>query len=519
MTVKRILLGIMVLSCANALAQEAVPEITADGEEAPENARFGLPTERIAPKVAAARFYLPPTVIPPNLDELYAQAGFPPSGYVAPAPPGLLERARWSHTPDGGLVCALELYSKDARALRVRFLGKFPRDLQLRVYDPYGGYAFGPVNQPPLNDDGDYWTTIIFGDAIGLEFYVPHEGQLPARMPEITAIAYFFEGGETILNDFAPAGACSLRDASCETRVASHTGAVTMLSVISGGSVVGFCSGALLNRNPSDPGMNSPIVMTANHCVSTQSRASDTVLVWQFKTPSCNGTPPDPNSLPRSNGTVLLKRKSSADWTLLGAAEPVGGAFFLGWNSGVWLPGGEATGLHHPRGTFMRVSEGNVIAPFFGSYCDNNNNCFTADVWIVRFSDGTETRPGSSGSPIMDADLKVRGTLTGGPSNDCPRSDYGRFDLAFENLRYYLFEMASPTFVDRSASSDPGNNGNTERGTSSQPFNQVREATYCVPTGGTVRIAPGNYNERFTIFRAMTLRRDGSSGTVTIGAP
>ncbi|MDW8106988.1 MAG: hypothetical protein RMK45_05865 [Armatimonadota bacterium] len=45
------------------------------------------------------------------------------------------------------------------------------------------------------------------------------------------------------------------------------------------------------------------------------------------------------------------------------------------------------------------------------------------------------------------------------------------------------------------------------------------EATFCVQTNGTVRIRPGNYNERFRLWRAMRLERDGTSGVVRIGAP
>ncbi|MDW8107489.1 MAG: hypothetical protein RMK45_08420, partial [Armatimonadota bacterium] len=59
----------------------------------------------------------------------------------------------------------------------------------------------------------------------------------------------------------------------------------------------------------------------------------------------------------------------------------------------------------------------------------------------------------------------------------------------------------------------------SERGTATNPFNTVYEATFCVQTNGTVRIRPGNYNERFRLWRAMRLERDGTSGVVRIGAP
>jgi len=76
----------------------------------------------------------------------------------------------------------------------------------------------------------------------------------------------------------------------------------------------------------------------------------------------------------------------------------------------------------------------------------------------------------------------------------------------------------APTLV-ASLFGDPGNDGTGERGTAANPFNTVYEATFCVPTYGTVEVVPGNYNERFTVWRPMTLVRSGGSGMVVLGAP
>jgi hypothetical protein len=50
-------------------------------------------------------------------------------------------------------------------------------------------------------------------------------------------------------------------------------------------------------------------------------------------------------------------------------------------------------------------------------------------------------------------------------------------------------------------------------------FNTVHEAFYAVNSGNTVSIEPGHYNEHITLWRAMTLTRNGSTGSVRIGAP
>src|SRR5262249_54349937 len=79
-----------------------------------------------------------------------------------------------------------------------------------------------------------------------------------------------------------------------------------------------------------------------------------------------------------------------------------------------------------------------------------------------------------------------------------------------------IWNVPSVVYVKGSVGGDPNNEGNAERGTQANPFNTLEEATYCVLSGGEIRIAAGSYNEQFTIRRALTLKTDGS-GTVTIG--
>lgn len=60
-------------------------------------------------------------------------------------------------------------------------------------------------------------------------------------------------------------------------------------------------------------------------------------------------------------------------------------------------------------------------------------------------------------------------------------------------------------YVDRS-------NLGFEDGTATNPYNSVREGTQAVLNGGTVYIRPGNYSEKLTLSRPMTLK--GSTATI-----
>ena len=462
------------------------------------------PTTRTAPAIAADVIQLPATAA------LAPGAGFNVAGYVEAAPPELLADAQWQTAADGRAVYAVEFFSEDAESLRVKFDPEFDDRISVYVYAPLTGSTFGPYSKHQLAMT-EWWSTIIFGDAIGLEFVV-EGGANPPATPTIASIAY---GTEPPRPPGATQG-CMHRDVSCEPDWATAADSVALLATLNeDDNLVTFCTGALLNRGPGD---RSPLVMTANHCISTQRQAGPTVYVWFFQTDSCNGPMPDPNDLDRSEGSLLLKRYTDADWTLLGLYEPPATNWYLGWSSGYWDDDTAATGIHHPRGGFKRISFGTKVDESNREFCDDDDNCFDAEVWDVEYTTGG-TEGGSSGSPVMSSVGIMRGTLTGGPKDDCTVSRYGRFDLAFRNLRYYLSDtyIASPVYVWGGWSGDPGNNGFLERGTASLPFNTVYEATFAVRAGDTVRIVPGSYNEGMTIWRPMRLERSGTSGIVLIG--
>jgi hypothetical protein len=495
-----------------------------------------LPGPRLAPEAPARIVELPPTEVPPEDWEGYKHPFFV-AGYVAPAPPNLHKAFRWTRIATNdrrgkvgvldcqGKVGVLVLRSAGAKALRVRFSGKcWNPAVELRVFAPNENVAF--LSHPTWDEEGNWWTTIIFGDAIGLELFVP-EGVPTVELPEITAIAYHFAGPEAVpQGDFEPASGCPLLDVACYPEWRDSTAlTVCMLAFIAGGNVSGYCSGNSLARWGSD---FAPIIMSARHCFSTRD-VHTTVFIWRYQNDSCNGTPPNPNTLPRNTGALLLKQHQGSDWAILGAYEPLATTVYAGWSSGYWANNSTGTAISHPMspappgGPFKRIAfatkTGDTTCGAVGG----------SSTYLVRWTNST-TRRGSSGSGIFDDARYIRGTASCVSTcvlNDpkcCPPNSnalgyYGRLDVAFPIVRWYIWQMANPTYVDRAVAGDPNNEGDTERGTSANPFNTVYEGTFCVPSNGTVRIRPGNYNERFRVWRPMRLERDGTSGIVRIGAP
>ncbi len=449
-------------------------------------------------------------------------------GYFLPAPPNLIPPLPARGRADGWRVARLELHSMNADGLRLQLADLAgTKGLELRVYEPRGRRVFGPYSDPRRGEDGTWWTPIVFGDAIGIELAMAPGSDMPRVMPSIKGIMYLFCDGVQCHSGPGSTMACH-NDITCNASWAEGDGRGVALIYFNSGGGCTRCSGALLNRGPGDL---SPLFMTANHCVNTQAEADTVEVLWHYNTPTCNGTPPAYNTLLESDGAILLKRHPGADWSLLGLLEAPQTDTYLGWDAGNWASGNAATGVHHPRGTFKRISTGTSAGTTDGvQFCDasigtvacncTGGLCISGDVFNVGYTSGT-TEPGSSGSPAFDSNRRVRGALTGGPVGCAPvNSQYGRLDRAFANLRYFLNDPDIPVgvvFVNGGVGGDAGNAGSSERGTAANPFNAVAEASFCVRTGQEVRITPGVYNERFTIRRPMILSRNGSSGTVKIG--
>ena len=261
-----------------------------------------------------------------------------------------------------------------------------------------------------------------------------------------------------------------------------------------------FCSGCLLNRDPTD---FLPLFMTANHCGVRTNNVDSLLITWFYQTSVCNGTPPNPNTLPQTAGRACLINDTNTDFTLVVLRDELpGGTYFLGWDAGYWANGSASAGIHHPRGTYKRIS--------FGTKQADITSCVGSQNWYVELPDGNgDVEPGSSGAPAMDSSHRVRGpeSCANWACNSANVVDYGRFDLAWPNIGPFL-QPANPVYVNRAF-------GGTEQGTLANPFRTVFKAGFAVTSGSDVHIEAGNYNERLTLDRPMRL--NSRNGVAALG--
>lgn len=513
------IMSMMLLMTGSLRAQEA-PSV----DRAPhvDSALFIAPAQEpprlIAPVDSPAyRVELPPTIEPSNQSantETATDTGVPPEqiGYVLPAPTGILASAPWQPVEAGGSVCRVELTSKGAKGLRVQLSGfSGANGLQLRVYEPGGTAVLGPYASPRLSSDNTWWTPTIFGESIGLEFYAPMSTATPPGLPQITAVAYQYKGFDlTNLNKttsaLEPTQLGCHQDVSCRPDWAFEAAGVALISFVSGGSTF-VCSGAMLNRSAND---FSPLFLTADHCIWNQDQANTVNAFWFYQTPSCGGMPPNPSRLPQTLGSLLLTRVHTYDTSILGLyTPPPSGVNYLAWAVSGPGYGDTITGIHHPQGSFKRISFGTLADSGIRTYSHPQLGEIEVSVWIVNYTQGT-IEGGSSGSPLFDSAKRIRGVLTGGQAQ-CPPAEvgYGRFDLAFRLFHVLLDDIPSPIYV------DPANTQGPRTGTQSEPVTAIYPATFLVRSGDQILIKAGNYPETFTLFRPMTLKSQG--GVVQIG--
>jgi hypothetical protein len=291
----------------------------------------------------------------------------------------------------------------------------------------------GPYEGHGASADGTFWTPPLSGDGVVIE-YVTAPGTKSKTAPfTVSEVSHTFKN---VFEENDQAGSCNQEVQSPWLNIAKSVG---MLDFISG-AFEGICTGTLLNDAASD---QIPYVLTANHCISTQTEAQSVIVFWNYNQPGADDPPPGTAT---TFGSNLLATGTSSDFTLLRLTGSLpAGLFFSGWNANpLSTPPVSVTGIHHPQGSHKRISFGATNSSSANGLPGPPQN-FTGVTW----SSGT-TEEGSSGSGIWTGvpdgvndvnNVRLVGTLTGGLAacDNLSGSDYyGRFSVTFPNIASFL---------------------------------------------------------------------------------
>lgn len=341
-----------------------------------------------------------------------------PRGVVGLSDEGRTSRTRvsggWQSTA-AGPIWRLQIIARDANALRVHFHGFDVGQGRVWLHTA-NGQSVGPYSGTGLFANGDFWSDVLFGEELTVEYQpageAPGDGAAPFELREI---AHIWQDPRAGPGGARGAGGAVGREAACHvdvtcapewTRTARGVGLI--LFERGGGTLT--CSGALLNtRNQSF----ARYFLTAAHCLNTEQAARSAITFWGYQSATCDGSAPALADVPRTAGgarlltTVGEYGDPKGDFTLLELfGELPSGALFLGWDPNRQPFGAEVVGIHHPAGAYKRFSSGRIVPDrIFGSPAESYA--------LVAETEG-RTEGGSSGSPMFVQPEIVAGALSFG---------------------------------------------------------------------------------------------------------
>ncbi len=356
-------------------------------------------------------------------------------------------------------------------------------------YGPYEGH--GP------SEDGTFWTPPLTGEGVVVEYFTP-SGATSADPPfKISEISHNYKDVPGWTDS---AGACNLEVSPEWANVAKSVG---MIDFVTGGFEA-VCTGTLLNDSDTS---TDHYVLTANHCINSQSEAQSAQIYWNYNSGET------PYTFPASFSATLKVTGTASDFSLLRFGSVPSGLFYSGWDANPVAASTTITGIHHPSGSHKRISFGatnsNCVSGLPGP-CTN----FTGVTW----NQGV-TEPGSSGSGIWTgtgtpADSKLVGTLTGGESacdNLSGADYYGRFSVTYSNVSAFLNGTTCVSSINPTSQSFSAADGNGSFTVNAPPgcnWSVSSTAAWLAitsPASGT-----GNGTINFTVNANTNLQRRGS---------
>ncbi len=355
-------------------------------------------------------------------------------GFGRPLPqPIVLNRntvssAEWQVLSNGWRTWSAEVSSPGALGMRIHLEGiTLPPGCRIVVYSSTNAATAKPVVIAPkvLGQTNETWASTVFSDTVVVEAQAPPGADVASFEFSITGISHIYQlpPARSILK--STVGSCDL-DVTCYPAWANEAAGTAMISFVDGGQDF-VCTGCLLT----DGFTNTPAnyFLTAHHCITGPEVASTMEAFWFYQTSTCNGPPPDLSSVPATGpGATLLATSKRSDFSfLLLNTNPPDGVVYLGWTTELPSMSETVTAIQHPEGDYKRISFGHVIGA-------------DASFWGVQWFAGV-TEPGSSGSPLCDANHQVIGQLYGGTSscsNPLGMYQFGRFDVTFKTIERWI---------------------------------------------------------------------------------
>jgi lysyl endopeptidase len=328
------------------------------------------------------------------------------------------------------------IHLKGALSASINF-DKFylPKGTEMYIYNQGGKMITGAITEKENNAKKTWGSWVLQGPVLTVEIKTPaktvNELQLHSKN-----IAYGYKEVYAKTGGFGSAGACEI-NVLCPlgNGWADERNSVALV-LNDNGSV--WCSGAMVMNACNT---NRPFFLTAEHCFNPPGYPQQDETLWRFTFQAWSSTcTPDQNSNGTTyNGSTMRANWASSDFALVELNSPPpanSGIFYAGWSRST-TAATSGTGIHHPSGDVMKISQDNNTLSL-GTFSGLPTNYHWRSDWSAHTNNGSTVTPvtegGSSGSPLFDQNHRIVGQLSGGPSY-CGGPNlwdfYGRFDLSW----------------------------------------------------------------------------------------
>lgn len=382
----------------------------------------------------------------------------------------LQQQWQWTQAEDGRLHAAIRFTAQEAQGVRLGILVEhIPADAELHFYDRQNRQALFSASGAGIHATlernratGDaseaastWWSPRVAGDSLILEAVLP-AGASPAELRvAIAQLSHLFADPEQAWQEWARQQSASqstgagkaaftscMIDAVCQnTGTAQRDAVVRLLYEDTDGAYL--CTGTLLNDAAAS---DTPYILTANHCVNSQTIASTIETDWFYRSSACDSIAIDQRAVTLRGGARLLLASdlsTGTDATLLALNGAVPqGAYFAGWDANQTAANATVFSIHHPDGEPISFSQGILDGyAIYDSIGFSSSDAAAGRFHRVLWQQGI-TAVGGSGAALFSASGHVLGSLYGGLSScSAPGAPdyYGRFDLSFtQGMNRYL---------------------------------------------------------------------------------
>lgn len=310
----------------------------------------------------------------------------------------------WENLPNGDKVWRLRLKSEGAHSMNVIFSEYYiPEGAKVFLYNSDKSFVIGAFTKKNNKKSRVLPTSLIPGDEIIVEYYEPKKAEFSGIL-KVGKVAHDYLGIIKKDGQFGTSGACNV-DINCTEGLNWQNEKRAICRMIING--VDLCTGAFIANVNKD---NTPYFFTAEHCINSESDANQTIIYFNYESPSCDG--PDGVATKTLSNADLKATTPNLDFALVEfsivppeAYDP----YFLGWDaSGDPVEGTVA--IHHPNGDVKKIAVDDdklTIQSYPEDYDENTH--WEVGEWEVGTTEG-----GSSGGPLLDMNKRIVGDLTGG---------------------------------------------------------------------------------------------------------